>query len=254
MGQLLSLSFLRGKIRILYLHWNELTYKTSNTQKKKAQRSCLIHNHFLPSPSRKVLTPSSLKLWAQENEHFSLFVNKTCIFWLCRQSVMADWVIKIYWRTKVKERWNLFILNPFFVLNQYFKFWRNSHFFKIGRGTVGYVPTNTLLTSLTLQMEAVGQLMISALACETIQGNPEHRLTTKQKLSHSVTLSISPLLMLSGSFSQIGEYYLCLSWSKINMSCVIFGSEKQILDIGYGVKNARKIIKKNRKLLSPFLI
>lgn len=90
-------------------------------------------------------------------------------------------------------------------------------------------------------MEAVGQLMISALACETIQGNPEHRLTAKQKLCHSVALSISPLLMFSGSFSQIDEYYLCLFWSKINMSCVIFGLEKQILDID-GVKNARKII------------
>lgn len=46
----------------------------------------------------------------------------------------------------------------------------------------------------------MGQLMINALACETIKGKLKQRLTIKQKLSDSVVPSILPLLMFSGFF------------------------------------------------------
>ena len=88
--------------------------------------------------------------------------------------------------------------------------------------------------------------MISTLTHKTLQENlkymPIPRLQIKETHDECVILSILPPLMFSVVclFCQIGKYYLCLSWCKINMSCTIFVSEKQVLDIGLQSEKCKK--------------
>lgn len=100
--------------------------------------------------------------------------------------------------------------------------------------------------------------MISTLTHKALQENLKHisiaKLQIKQTHGECVILSTLPPWMFSVLFvlffCQIGEYYLLLSWSKVSMSYIMFISEKQVLHIGYRVRNARKNTFKNGKVVS----
>lgn len=103
--------------------------------------------------------------------------------------------------------------------------------------------------------------MISTLTQKALQENLKHMPIAKLRIKQMQMSVLYCLLYLRECFQfrfvlffcQIGEYYLLLSWSKVSMSYIMFISEKQVLHIGYRVRNARKNTFKNGKVVSPDL-